>query len=95
MKNRSPRGYSAGMARVGEKGQIVIPKEMREMFGIEPGDTLLIVADVNRGIAIPAKEEFEKLGGPVTVTTADGSEGVRGFVTDAMDSVNYTYFYTC
>ena len=41
------------------------------------------------------KEEFEKLGVPVTVTTADGSEGIKGFVTDAMDSVNYTYFYTC
>ena len=40
------------------------------------------------------KEEFEKLGVPVTITTADGSEGVKGFVTDAMDC-EYTYFYTC
>ena len=40
------------------------------------------------------KEEFEKIGVPVTVTTVDGSEGVKGFVTDAMDS-GYTYFYTC
>ena len=40
------------------------------------------------------KEEFEKLGVSVTVTTADGSEGVKGFVTDAMED-GYTYFYTC
>ena len=39
-------------------------------------------------------EEFEKLGVTVTVTTVDGSEGVKGFVTDAMNG-GYTYFYTC
>ena len=41
------------------------------------------------------KEEFEKIGVPVTVTTVDGSEGVRGFVTDAMENGTYSYFYTC
>ena len=40
------------------------------------------------------KEEFEKIGVPVTVTTVDGSEGVKGFVTDAMGE-GYSYFYTC
>ncbi len=40
------------------------------------------------------KEEFEKIGVPVTVTTVDGSEGVKGFVTDAMNG-DYSYFYTC
>ena len=40
------------------------------------------------------KEEFEKIGVPVTVTTVDGSEGVKGFVTSAMDG-EYSYFYTC
>lgn len=74
MKKPAPRGYCAGMARVGEKGQIVIPKEMREMFGIVPGDTLLIVADINRGIAIPAKEEFEKLSRLVMDTGFAGAE---------------------
>ena len=38
--------------------------------------------------------KFEELGLSVTVTTADGTEGVRGFVTNAMD-IPYTYFYTC
>ncbi len=41
------------------------------------------------------KEEFENLGASVIVTTADGSYGVKGFVTDAMIDLNYTYFYTC
>ena len=49
--------------RVGEKGQIVIPKEARDMFGIQPGDTLLLLADRQRGIAIPPKSEFEKMTG--------------------------------
>ena len=41
------------------------------------------------------KEEFEALGLRVLVTTVDGSEGICGFVTDAMDGIDYTYFYTC
>lgn len=41
------------------------------------------------------EQEFRALGIPVTVTTADGSYGTRGFVTDALPEVNYTYFYTC
>ena len=38
--------------KVGEKGQVVIPKEIRDMFGIRPGDSLLMMADEKRGIAI-------------------------------------------
>ena len=41
------------------------------------------------------KQEFTNLGVNVIVATADGTEGVKGFVTDAMDGVDYTYFYTC
>ena len=41
------------------------------------------------------KSEFEKLGANVVIATADGSEGVKGFVTDAMAGIDYTYFYTC
>ncbi|WP_295626431.1 AbrB/MazE/SpoVT family DNA-binding domain-containing protein [uncultured Intestinimonas sp.] len=47
--------------KVGPKGQIVIPKEVREMFGIRPGDTLLILADSTRGIALERYEVFEKI----------------------------------
>ena len=41
------------------------------------------------------KEEFEALGLTVLVTTVDGSCGIKGFVTDAMTDLDYTYFYTC
>ena len=41
------------------------------------------------------EDEFKRLGASVIVATADGSYGVKGFVTDAFDLVDYTYFYTC
>ena len=41
------------------------------------------------------EEEFKALGACVLVTTVDGSYGLRGFVTDAFDGVDYTHFYTC
>ena len=41
------------------------------------------------------KEKFKALGLNVLVTTADGSDGIKGFVTDAMSELDYTYFYTC
>ena len=56
-----PRGKYAWTATVGEKGQIVIPKQARELFGIRPGDTLLLLGDVERGIAIPPKSLFHDL----------------------------------
>ena len=41
------------------------------------------------------EEEFKRLGATVFVTTVDGSYGIKGFVTDAFEGVDYTYFYTC
>ena len=46
------KGKFAATVRVGEKGQIVIPKGARMLLNIQPGDTLLVLADENRGIAI-------------------------------------------
>lgn len=51
----------AWTATVGEKGQIVIPKQAREIFGIEKGDTLLILGDKKQGIAIVPKENFDEV----------------------------------
>lgn len=48
--------YIFGTARVGEKGQIVIPKEARQVFGISPGDTLLILGDEDNGILVSKPE---------------------------------------
>ncbi len=53
-----PKGKYVCTVRVGEKGQIVIPKAAREMFGISPGDSLLLLADETQGIAIVRCEEF-------------------------------------
>lgn len=47
-----PKEKYAGIARVGEKGQIVIPKGVRELFDIQPGDALLVLADKKQGIVI-------------------------------------------
>ncbi len=50
-----------GSVKVGPKGQIVIPKEARDMFGIQPGDTLLLLADSTRGIAIERMSVLNKI----------------------------------
>ncbi len=55
----------AWTATVGEKGQIVIPKQARDVFGIKPGDTLLLLGDEQKGIAIPPKDAFAELFGMI------------------------------
>ena len=52
-------GKYAWTVTVGTKGQIVIPREARVLFGIKPGDHLILLGDVQRGIAIPPKESFD------------------------------------
>ena len=50
-----------GTAKVGDRGQIVIPKEAREMFGIQPGDTLLIVGESETGLIVSRPEALNDL----------------------------------
>ncbi len=45
-----------GTAKVGDRGQIVIPKEARELFNIQPGDTLLIMGEESKGLLISRPE---------------------------------------
>ena len=52
-----------GIATVGTKGQIVIPQNVREMFGINPGDTVIVLADKKRGIALIKSEFIEDIAG--------------------------------
>ncbi len=54
-----------------------------------------VVLGFNKKEEIFYEEEFKNLGAKVTVTTVDGSYGVRGFVTTAMENAHYDYFYTC
>jgi looped-hinge helix DNA binding domain, AbrB family len=53
-----PEGKFAWTVTVGTKGQIVLPKEAREVFDINPGDTLIILGDKMHGMAIPPKNQF-------------------------------------
>ena len=50
-----------GTAKVGDRGQIVIPKEAREFFGIEPGDTLLILGKNETGLIVTKPETLSNL----------------------------------
>ena len=60
MEKKMPKGKFAWTATVGEKGQIVIPKQAREIFDINPGDTLILLGDEHLGLAIPPKSEISK-----------------------------------
>lgn len=50
-----------GTAKVGDRGQIVIPKEARELFGIQPGDTLLILGEEETGLIVSRPEVLSDL----------------------------------
>ena len=76
MKKKGPEGKFMATVKVGSKGQIVIPKEVREMFGIESGDSLVLLADVQRGIAL---NRMSVLGGLVEkIMRADNIETEEG-----------------
>ncbi len=64
MELQFPKGKFISVVKVGEKGQIVIPKGARTLFNIQPGDSLLLLADEERGIALVSMDEqpgFEAL----------------------------------
>ncbi len=58
---KSVNGKYAWLVKIGEKGQFVIPKEAREMLGIEPGMDILVLGDKQKGIAIVPKEKQNKM----------------------------------
>ena len=58
-KGNSKRVF--GTAKVGDRGQIVIPKEARELFNIQPGDTLLILGEENKGLIVSRPELLRDL----------------------------------
>ena len=59
------------------------------------GKQVSVILGFNTKDEIFYEEQFKKLGCNVTVTTVDGSYGMRGFVTDALKELDYSYFYTC
>ena len=76
-------------------GAGVPPMYMLAKKLISEGKSVTVILGFNTAEEIFYKDEFEALGARVIVATADGSVGVKGFVTDAMQGLSYTYFYTC
>ena len=76
-------------------GAGVPPMYMLCRLLIEEGKKPSVILGFNTKDEVFFEEEFKTLGADVTVTTADGSFGLKGFVTDAMKEMDYTYFYTC
>lgn len=62
---------------------------------IEQGKQVSVILGFNTKSEIFFEDAFKALGADVTVTTVDGSYGQKGFVTDALKEMDYTYFYTC
>lgn len=62
---------------------------------IAQGKEVSVILGFNTKDEIFYEDDFKALGAKVYVTTVDGSYGIKGFVTDALKQVGYTYFYTC
>ena len=62
---------------------------------IEAGKPVSVIMGFNTEDEIFAKEDFEELGAKVYVSTVDGSVGVKGFVTDVLKDIDYSFYYTC
>lgn len=60
-----------GISKIGEKGQVVIPKDARDLYGIKPGDSVVVVGNADKGIVIVRADQFMKVAGDIidVVTT--------------------------
>lgn len=75
---KSRSNHVFGTAKVGEKGQIVIPREARTLFGIQPGDTLLLVGDAESGIVITKPQLLSDLADEVLANINRNGEKRNG-----------------
>ena len=60
-KNNTDKTKFVGICKVGEKGQIVIPKEIRAIFDIVPGDSVIVLCDKEKGIALLKADVIDSL----------------------------------
>ena len=63
-----------GSVKVGERGQIVIPKEARDIFGIRQGDLLLVLGDTERGIALVKADKLQEFARQILDSTSRPGE---------------------
>ncbi len=63
-----------GLARIGEKGQIVIPKRARDVFDLKPGDQLLVLGDEAQGLALVKAEHLQGFAQQILAAMRDGSQ---------------------
>ncbi len=75
---------------VGVPPMYLLAKEL-----LKQGKKVSVILGFNTKSEIFYEQEFKRIGCDVTVTTVDGSYGVKGFVTTALEAMDYTYFYTC
>ena len=94
-------GNGYDLSKSGEKplliggGVGVPPLYMLAKKLVKEGKEVSVILGFNTKDEIFYEEEFKALGVKVFVTTVDGSYGIKGFVTEAMKEIDYTYFYTC
>ena len=94
-------GNGYDLSRAGEKplllggGLGVPPMYLLAKKLIAQGKTITAILGFNKKEEIFCKKEFEQLGAEVIITTADGSYGIKGFVTDAMKELSYTHVFCC
>ena len=68
---RPPTRRGFGTAKVGDRGQIVIPKEAREFFNIHPGDTLLILGSERQGLVVSRPEVLDRVAQEILQSTEE------------------------
>ena len=74
LKPKNTKNRFISTVTIGEKGQIVIPKAAREIFGLEPGNTIVLLADKKRGIALVQNDRMMKIAESVFDETLPESE---------------------
>ena len=77
-ENGHPGKYVFGTVRVGEKGQIVIPKQCRDVFDIKPGDHLLVLGDIQQGIGIVKQEALMDFAKAIFAAAPEEAEDDNG-----------------
>ena len=70
-KAAMPEGKYLASVKLGPKGQIVVPKEVREMFGVRPGDTLLILGSESQGLVVSRPEVLDRVAQEILQNTED------------------------